>query len=223
MSTQKKKHVPGKLVAGLFRASYAHVFKPAAIHKDKPDEKKYSIVLMVPKSNAALVKLVLKAEKEALEAGKEKWGGKLPPASKMKMAVKDGDEDIDLDKNPEYADHYIFTAKSERKPTVIDAQNEPLTDDEDFYSGCMTEASVKFFAYNHPVGGKGITVQLNSLRKIKDGKRLGAEVASADEDFNYDWEDDDIDLDTDEAPVSKKKPLKKKRVVEDDEDDDDLM
>ncbi|HYD90921.1 MAG TPA: ssDNA-binding protein [Flavobacterium sp.] len=205
---------------GLARISYAHVFKPTSVAPDKPDTLKYSVVLCIPKKNKGLYIKLKKAKQAAIEWGIEntkEWGGAKPLKKFQDDVIKDGDEDFDLDKNPEYKGCWIISAKSDRKPGVIGKDKEELTTDDEFYSGCFARFDIKFFPYGKV--GKGISVQLNNLQKIKDGERLAGKVQSADEAFEDDWEDDDDD--TDEAPVNKKKPVKKKRPRDEDEDDDD--
>lgn len=195
MATTKKrtaKEQPTKVVGGPARMSYVHVFKPTSVHPDKPETLKYSAMLMVPKSNKLLFKELKAAQQAALEIGKvTKWANKIP--EKLSLAIKDGDEDYDLDKNPEYAGHWIISAKSDTKPGIVDREKEPLTSEEEFYSGCFARFSIKFYPYN-TAGNKGIGVQLNHLQKVKDGERLGGK-ASVDEDFAEDWEDDEDDND----------------------------
>lgn len=191
MITKKveKENPAGKVVGGPARASYAHVFKPTSVSKDKPDTLKYSVALMIPKSNKALYAELKKAQEDSIQWGIDnikEWGGKKP--NNMRLALKNGDVDFDLDKNPEYAGHWVVSARSDRKPVIINLEKEPLTTDDEFYSGCWTRFSIKFFAYGKI--GKGVSVQLNHLQKVKDAKRFGTQVASADEDFSDDWDDD---------------------------------
>lgn len=183
---------PTKVVGGVVRISYAHVFKPTSVHPDKPDTLKYSAVLLIPKSNKELVKILKSAMNAAVEIGIEtKWGNKKP--ANLKLPLRDGDSEADLDKNPEYAGHYFISAKSDTKPGIVDKEKEPLTSDDEFYSGCFARFSIKFYPFN-TAGNKGVGVQLNHLQKVKDGERLGGR-ASVDEDFSDDWKDEEEDDD----------------------------
>jgi len=180
-----------KVIGGPARISYAHVFKPTSVHPDKPDTLKYSCVLMIPKTNKALVSQIKKAIQAATENGIETvkaWKGVKP--KKFTNPLRDGDEDFD--NNPEYEGHWIISAKSDRKPGIIDKDKEPLTTDDEFYSGVHARFSIKFYPYG-TAGNNGIGVQLNHLQKVKDGERLGGSRSTADEDFEDDWEDDDED------------------------------
>jgi hypothetical protein len=57
----------------------------------------------------------------------------------------------------------------------------PITDEDEFYSGCYGYASVSFFAYDNGVS-KGVTCGLNALLKSRDGERFGG-GSSAEADF----------------------------------------
>lgn len=181
-----KENSPMKVIGGLARVSYAHVFKPTSVHPDKPETLKYSAVLLIPKTNKELIKTIKVAINAAIEAGVEsKWNNKKP--NNLNLPLRDGDNE---DK-PEYAGHYFLSVKSDTKPGIVDKDREPLTSEDEFYSGCYVRFSIKFFPYN-TAGNKGVGVNLNHLQKVKDGERLGGR-ASVDEDFSEDWNDEDDD------------------------------
>ena len=54
-----------KVVTGLVRFSYVHIFEPTAI--DEGSDEKYSLSVIIPKSDKATLKKI----KEAIEAAKE--------------------------------------------------------------------------------------------------------------------------------------------------------
>lgn len=180
---------PTKVVGGPARISYAHVFKPTSVHPDKPDTLKYSAVLLIKKSDKELISIIKKAIQAAVDAGIEsKWNNKKP--ANLKLPMRDGDE---MDDKPEYAGCWYISAKSDTKPGIVDKDKEPLTTDDEFYSGCYARFSIKFFPFA-TAGNKGVGVQLNHLQKVKDGERLGGR-ASVDEDFADDWKDEEEDED----------------------------
>lgn len=77
-----------KVVVGPARFSYLHVWEPVAIGEGA--EKKYSVSLIIPKSDAKSVGLVKAAIQNALNAGiGSKFGGKKPAA--YKNPLRDGD------------------------------------------------------------------------------------------------------------------------------------
>lgn len=179
---------PMKVVGGAARISYAHVFKPTSVHPDKPETLKYSVVLLIPKDNKALVAQLKKAIEAAKELGAEtKWKNTKKVAN-LKLPLRDGD----LEDKPEYEGHWFISAKSDTKPGIVDKDMNPLTTEDEFYSGCFARFSIKFYPFN-TAGNIGVGTQLYHLQKVKDGERLGGR-ASADEDFSEEWADDDDEL-----------------------------
>lgn len=190
--TQTKEKSATKVIGGPARFSYAHVFKPVSMDPDDAEaKKKYSVCLLIPKANKALVTEIRNAIKAATEAGKSKWGGKIPNG--LKIPLRDGDEERSDDEN--YKGMYFINASSDAKPGIVDASREPITSEDDFYSGCWGRFSVNFFAFNAK-GNKGIGCGLNHLQKTRDGERLSGR-ASVEDDFNDDWQDEEVTDDND--------------------------
>lgn len=164
---------------GLVRFSYVHVFEPQTDDKGKD---KYSVSLIIPKSDKVTIAKIEAAIEAAKKAGLAKLGGNLKG---VKTPLRDGDEDRPDDEA--YAGCMFMSATSNRRPGIVDANLQDLTDDEDFYSGCYGRASVNFYAYNVDKS-KGISCGLNNLQKLQDGERLGSPRTSAANDFA----DDDL-------------------------------
>src|SRR5690625_664172 len=99
MSTNKNQAT--KVVTGEVRFSYLHVFEPHAIEEGQ--DKKYSVSLLIPKTDKKTLNAIKKAIEAAKVAGAPKWGGKVPP--NLKMPLRDGD--VDRPDQPEYAGHYF--------------------------------------------------------------------------------------------------------------------
>jgi hypothetical protein len=167
------------------RFSYAHVFEPTSINEG--DDKKYSVSIIVSKDDKATIKKIKDAIEAAKEEGKGKFGGKIP--KKLKQPLRDGDEDREDDSA--YENSLFVNANSARKPQIVDAELEEIMSQDEFYSGCYGRASITFYAYD-AAGSKGIACGLNNLQKLDDGERLGGSVASAEEDFGDDDDDNDI-------------------------------
>jgi hypothetical protein len=177
-----------KVITGLVRFSYAHVFEPSSVAEG--GDKKYSVALLIPKKDKASVAKINAAIEAAKQAGKaDKFSGKFP--ANLKMPLRDGDEE--RGDNEEYVGHYFINATSKTKPQVVDADLQVIIDPEDFYSGCYGRASINFYAFNSN-GNKGIACGLNNLQKLKDGEKLSGR-ASAEDDFS---DAEDIDLSTDD-------------------------
>ena len=177
---------PTEFKTGKCRVSYPKVFKPEAMNDG--EKKKYSVSMLIPKSDKKTLKAIEKAVESAIEEGiKNKWGGKRP--KKLGLPLRDGDEEKD---GEEYEGAMFFNASSSRKPGVIDLDKDELFDDEEFYPGCFARGT--FNAYPFDVNGnKGVAIGLNNLQKLADGDRLGGGSRSAESDFDDEWDEDDFD------------------------------
>jgi len=163
--------------------SYANVFEAKAINEGATP--KYSVSLIIPKSDKKTVKAIKDAIEEAKVAGTAKFGGKIP--ANLKTPLRDGDEDRPDDEA--YQDSYFINANSVTRPAVVDEDLHPIMDPSEFYSGCYGRASVNFYAYNANNTSKGIAAGLNNLQKLGEGDRLGGGSTAA-EDFGSSDGDD---------------------------------
>lgn len=164
-----------KVVTGKVRFSYLHVFEPSSINGGEP---KYSVSLIIPKSDRDTIGKIENAIELAKEAGKAKWGGRIP--SNIKMPLRDGDEERPDDDT--YANSFFVNANCTTKPGLVYKDGRTaIVDETDLYSGCYGRASITFYAFNAN-GNRGIACGLNNLMKLEDGKSLGGRV-SAEKDF----------------------------------------
>jgi hypothetical protein len=179
------KNTDTKVVTGKARLSYVHVFEPHAIEDGQ--EPKYSVCLLIPKSDKETLRKIKAAVEAAKTAGAAKWGGKVP--ANLKTPLRDGDEE--RSDQPEYEGHYFINCSSKTKPGVVDARVQPILDSTEIYSGCYGRASINFYAFN-TAGNKGIACGLNNIQKLADGDYLGGR-SRAEDDFDAvdDFEDDD--------------------------------
>lgn len=173
-----------KVVTGKVRFSFVHVFEARAFGDGQAP--KYSVMLLIPKSDVGTMSRIKGAIDAAANKGlSAKFGGKLPAV--LKTTVKDADKDADQDgelfasKWPYTVGHYILSVSSKSKPGIVDAQCNPIINPTDFYSGCYGRASINFFAFNNN-GNKGISAGLNNLQKLEDGEPLSG-MTSPEQDF----------------------------------------
>lgn len=164
-----------KVVTGKVRFSYLHVWEPTAIEEGQ--EKKYSASLIIPKSDKVTLAAVKKAIAAATEAGKAKFGGKIP--ANLKTPLRDGDIERPEDEN--YENSFFLNANCKTKPGLVDKDCNPILDQDELYSGCYGRASITFYAFNTS-GNKGIACGLNNLQKLRDGEPLGGR-STAESDF----------------------------------------
>lgn len=178
---------PMKVITGPeTRWSYANVWEPKSINGGTP---KYSVSLIIPKSDTKTVEKIQAAIQAAYEEGqgKLKGNGKTVPAlSVLKTPLRDGDAERPDD--PAYADSYFINANSASAPGIVDAGCQPIIDRSEVYSGVYGRASINLYAFNSN-GNKGIACGLNNLQKIKDGEPLGGK-SRAEDDFATEEEEE---------------------------------
>jgi len=172
-----------KVITGKVRFSYAHVFTPTAI--DEGAKEKYSVSLIIPKTDTVTVNKIKAAIEAAKELGKSsKFAGKIP--ANLKTPLRDGDTERPDD--PAYENAYFIGASSFNKPQIVDANLDEIIDKSEFYSGCYGRASINFYPFAVS-GNKGIAAGLNNLQKLEDGESLGGSAESAAAEFGQDSED----------------------------------
>ena len=116
------------------RFSYCNLFQPQARPGQEP---KYSVTILIPKTNAAAKAAVDQAVQEAIAAGVSKcWNGQRPPMPAL--CIHDGDGTRPSDGMPygeECKGHWIITASSKQPPFVVDAQVQKIINPTEVYSG----------------------------------------------------------------------------------------
>lgn len=171
-----------KLVTPEFRGSFVSIIEPhtmpGAPEGTKP---KYQMTIPLPKKD----KFWKKLESQIETCAKEKWG-KIPP--RLKNPIKDGDE---LGRD-EFEGKYTVQASSLNKPGIVDAGLNPIMDADEIYSGAYYRASIRCFAWDHPTGGKGVSVALDNVMKVKDGEAFSGKT-DAKTDFAEFADDEDED------------------------------
>lgn len=175
-----------KVITGESRFSYVHVWEPESINGSDP---KYSLSVLIPKSDTKTINAIKKAVEAAIEMGKtSKFGGKVP--ANLKLPLRDGDEDRPDDEV--YAGHFFVNATSKTRPGIVDKGCNPIMDSTEVYSGCYGYASLTFFPFNTN-GNKGIACGLNNLMKTADGDPLGGRSKAEDDFAGLVVEDDEDD------------------------------
>ena len=162
---------PTKVITGVnTRWSYANVWDPKSINGGTP---KYSVSLIIPKSDTATVNKIKAAIKAAYEEGEAKLKGNgktVPPLSILKTPLRDGD--LERPDDEAYQNAYFINANSGTAPGIVDADRQPILDRSEVYSGVY-----------------GIACGLNNLQKIRDGEPLGGK-SRAEDDFATEEDDD---------------------------------
>ena len=180
MSANAKVTNPMKVITGPeTRWSYANLWEPKSINGGTP---KFSVSLIIPKSDAKTIDKVKAAIEAAYREGEAKLRGNgksVPPLASIKNPLRDGDAERPDDEA--YANAYFINANATTAPGIVDANCNPVLTRSEVYSGVYGRASISFYAFNSN-GNKGIACGLNNLQKIRDGAPLGGK-ASAESDF----------------------------------------
>lgn len=178
---------PLKVITGPdTRWSFANVWEPKSINGGTP---KYSVSLIVPKSDVKTVAKIKAAIEAAYHEGEAKLKGSgksVPPLAAIKNPLRDGDAERPDD--PAYANAYFINANATTAPGIVDVDRNPILTRSEVYSGVYGRASISFYAFNSN-GNKGIACGLNNLQKVRDGEPLGGKT-SAESDFATEEDED---------------------------------
>lgn len=191
----------GSLVTPLFRGAYAHLFVATGFRGEPEDKKTYSISMLFPKGTdfEPLKKLIM-------EVATEKWGAKAEDilrkqSNSDKRIFKNQGDNSDAEG---FEDGCIYlSARNKKKPGVVGTKSGPdgtlveitqaQADEQDIAkSGDYFIASIRPFGWEHPTGGKGISLSLNNVQLIKVGERLGGGRTRPNDDFEA-YDDDDVE------------------------------
>ncbi len=171
---------PTRVLTGEVRLSYANLVTPKANLNDPNGTPKYSVTLLIPKSdNAVKQNIDASIEAAALEAINKSWGGVRPPVMPIPIHDGDGVRENGTPYGEECKGCWVITASSKNKPQVVhqsDINTELLP--QDIYSGMYARVTINFFAYNR-AGKRGIGCGLGNVMKTRDGEPLAGSVSAA--------------------------------------------
>lgn len=183
-----KNMIPTKVITGPeTRWSYANVWDPKSVNGGAP---KYSVSLIIPKTDKKTIEAVKKAIEAAYEEGLSKLKGNsksAPALSTLKTPLRDGD--LERPDDEAYKNAYFINANSPTAPGIVDASCNPILERSEVYSGVYGRASINLYAFNSN-GNKGIACGLNNLQKLKDGEPLGGKSRAEDDFAGLDDDDD---------------------------------
>ena len=176
-------NIATKVLTGVVRLSYVNLVTPK--QPQNGGEPKYSVTLLIPKSDQATKLDIENSMKAAYEEGvSKKWGGAHP---QMKTLLWDGDglRQSGLPFSDECKGHWVLNASSKIKPQVVGIDNVACElAPQDIYSGMYARVTINFFPYD-TAGSKGVGCGLGNVMKVSDGEPLagGASAASDFADF----------------------------------------
>lgn len=167
-----------KVVTGICRFSYVNLDKPRAPKIGA--EPKYSIMLLIPKSDTATVDAIKAAQKAAAE---KTWGNKVPKV--IAYTLRDGDGVRPSDGEPYNAEckgHWVMNVASKTRPSVVGPDLQPVIEPGEWGSGDYGRVSINAYAYDNS-GNRGVSFGLNHVQFVRKGERLDGR-SSATDDFS---------------------------------------
>ena len=125
MNKNVKVSNPMKVITGPdTRWSYANVWKPKSINGGTP---KYSVSLIIPKSDTKTVAKIKAAIEAAYKEGESKLKSNcksVPALSVIKTPLRDGD--LERPDDAAYANAYFVNANATSAPDIVDADRNPI-------------------------------------------------------------------------------------------------
>ena len=121
---------PAKVVTGVCRFSYANLWEAKAM--DENSKPKYSVSLIIPKTDTKTIDAINAAVDAAIKDGAAKFGGKIPNKAALKLPLRDGDTERD---DEAYKNSFFVNANSTTAPQIVDRSVQPILDRSEVYSG----------------------------------------------------------------------------------------
>lgn len=159
-----------KVLTGPVRLAHARLYRALAAFGQNP---RFSTVILVPKNDIQMVRVIRAAQQNALAFLEQKTGRTAP--QDWKDNLRDGDTDPARAKNPEYAGHWFMTISSPTPPGIVDERAEPILDTVTVGDGSLVRVSMNAFAYSHG-DTTGVSFALNHLQKLPE-PRTAAKAA----------------------------------------------
>jgi hypothetical protein len=112
----------------------------------------------------------------------EKWGADATKKFKIKKPFLKTEEQGRLsDLAVEFP--VMIRAANKTKPDVVFANGSKCDDDNETYGGRWARISLRPFCYDHPTGGKGVSLSLENVQLLDHDDRLGGGRAKAEDEF----------------------------------------
>lgn len=170
---------PKRVLTPECRLSYCNLVTARAPQNGVGDPK-FSVTLLIPKSNPTIKQELDAAMNAAADLGvNAKWNGVRP--ARIESVVHDGDG-VRPSGEPfgeECRGCWVVTASSKNKPYVCGADNVNCElAPTDIYSGMYARVSINFYAYNS-AGKRGVGCGLRAVMKTRDGEPLSNSVVTA--------------------------------------------
>ena len=173
-------NIPTKVLTGEVRLSYVNLVQPRANNNDPNAEPKYSVTLLIPKTDTAVKQNIdASIEAAAVDAQSKIWNGVRPPVLPIPVHDGDGVRENGTPYGPECKGCWVLTASTKQKPQVVhqsDINTELLP--QDIYSGMWARVTINFFGYAR-AGKKGVGCGLGNVMKTRDDEPLSGGASAA--------------------------------------------
>lgn len=130
-----------KVITGIVKLAYAHIFEPYAIEGYEP---RYSTTIIISKCDA-----------ETLEQIKKDCN--------IKALLRDGD--LERPGDPLYKFSYFLNVNSKNKPGIVDSNVNTIVEPIEVKNGSYAKVSFNLYDYNSN-GNKGIAASLNNIQLV---------------------------------------------------------
>lgn len=176
-------NIPTKVLTGEVRLSYVHLVKPYANSTNANAKPRYSVTILIPKSDVATKADIDASMQAAYEDGvKNKWQGLRPQLASPLIWDGDGKRRGGDSFGPECKGHWVLTASTpddQRKPQVVDISNiHSELAPQDIYSGMYARVTLNFFSFSTG-GNRGVGCGLGNVMKTRDGEPLSGGSSAA--------------------------------------------
>jgi len=171
----------GNIITCQGRMMYPSFFKPNMMKGETdPSKAKYQGTLIFPKGFD--LKLLIAAVEAAAV---DRWTDKYKEYFNIKKPFGKASEQAKMSGTAEDYPIFIRTSSRER-PEVRSPSNGLITEEqsEEVYAGRWARFSVSPYAYDHPTGGKGVSIGLHSVQLLDHDERLAGARAPAEDEFS---------------------------------------
>ena len=172
---QKKKRY--KVVTPIGRLSYPYLATPDQGREYSDD--KYKTDILFPKDT--FKEEGAKLRKACILCARDFFDNQTMTLKSFKHPIKDGDEkDMTKESNKHYANCYYITAKTDRKPMVLDARRKEMSAEDiaQLKGGDYARVVLSIFGYPHK--GGGVSAGLQVVQFAKEGEAFGGDGRQAD-------------------------------------------
>ena len=144
-----------KVITGLVRLNYIHVFEPYAIEEVEGYEPRYSTTVIIPKTDTETIEAI----NRSLAIAKQE----LKCKGNIKVPLRDGD--LERPRDSLYKDCYFLNANSKNKPGIVDSNVNSIVGPIEVKNGCYARVSFNLYTYDSN-GNKGIAAGLNNIQLV---------------------------------------------------------